>query len=284
MAVCGLPLVCKLWLLWGFSIKSASLVSASHRFSLTTLEYSPLQLHFLLLSLPLQFSAFTLGVFLTLSDPTDPSIYRHREAIAAGEVFDTSAYLVMCSVCNTCIQNKTKHCGICNRCVSDFDHHCHWLNNCIGGQNYRLFLCFLVTVDGSEVVVSAYSAWFLSSGFEAQFGERCRDYLGWSADSLVIALAVLVLVIALAFVSGVTWLLAVHLWLRQIKHMTTYEYLTSHKKSEVRYIESSTGVSRLSEAPLDSSAPQRHPHRRNCTVVPVIEDNLESESASKTIK
>ena len=254
------------------------------RFSLESLAYSPLQLHFLLLSLPLQFTAVTLGAFLTLSDPTDSTIYRHRQALASGEPFDTSAYVLMCSVCAACIHTNSKHCGICNRCVSDFDHHCKWLNNCIGGRNYRLFLCLLLAVEGSEVVISGYAALFLSYGFEGQFGERCRDYLGWQGDYLVIALAVLVLIIALVFVSSVTWLLALHLWLRQIKHMTTHEYITSHFKAEVRYIESFTGVTRLSEAPLDSTAPQRHPYRQSCAVVPINEENLESESASKTIK
>lgn len=188
-------------------------------------------------------------------------------------------------MCGTCIQDNAKHCGICNRCVNDFDHHCKWLNNCIGGQNYPLFLSVLVSVDMSELVISIYAGLFLNYSFEGEFSERCKEYLGWSGDYLMITLVALSLVIALLFVSGVTWLLLTHFWLRKLKHMTTYQYITNHLKSEVRYIESTTGASRFSEAPLESPAPQRQPHRPNCAVVPMQAPTqiLEIESASKTL-
>jgi hypothetical protein len=137
----------------------------------------------------------------------------------------------------------------------------------------------------SELVISIYAGLFLNYSFEGEFSERCKEYLGWSGDYLMITLVALSLVIALLFVSGVTWLLLTHFWLRKLKHMTTYQYITNHLKSEVRYIESTTGASRFSEAPLESPAPQRQPHRSNCAVVPMREPAqfLEIESASKTL-
>jgi hypothetical protein len=53
--------------------------------------------------------------------------------------FDNSAYELFCEVCDSHVQNSSKHCGQCNRCVDGFDHHCRWLNNCIGKSNYQYF-------------------------------------------------------------------------------------------------------------------------------------------------
>jgi len=49
-------------------------------------------------------------------------------------------------VCDTFVEDTSKHCGVCNRCVNKFDHHCQYLNNCVGAKNYKLFFQLIVTV------------------------------------------------------------------------------------------------------------------------------------------
>ena len=63
------------------------------------------------------------------------------------------------------MSDSSKHCGSCNRCVAHFDHHCKWLNNCIGDSNYSLFVGFIGSLEGLEVVVFAATVWFISQYF-----------------------------------------------------------------------------------------------------------------------
>ena len=58
--------------------------------------------------------------------------------------FDTSAYHLKCSVCDSYVLDKSKHCLYCNRCVTQFDHHCIWINNDVGLLNYAGFVRMLV--------------------------------------------------------------------------------------------------------------------------------------------
>ena len=51
----------------------------------------------------------------------------------------------VCIICNTHVNNRSKHCGECNKCVAVFDHHCKWLNNCIGALNYKIFMILVST-------------------------------------------------------------------------------------------------------------------------------------------
>ena len=93
----------------------------------------------------------TLGVIVlaaraTRWDPTDVTIYRERQALIDGVLFNNEGLEYYCSSCDTHVQESSKHCGSCNRCVNDFDHHCKWLNNCIGGGNYPLFFKLIITV------------------------------------------------------------------------------------------------------------------------------------------
>lgn len=260
---------CRSWLCWGVSTNSLSQAVVSVLCCPALSEYSLCQLHFLICSASLQVLTILLGVSLSLSDPTDPTVYKHRKAMTEGKWFDMSSYTVMCSVCRTCVQTQSKHCGLCNRCVSGFDHHCRWFNNCIGKENYRVFIALVVTLTISEFTIFAYSVLFLKYAFEEDFSRRCDEYLGWSGDYLIISIAAFTLLVSLLVGLGVSSLLVTHIWLRQIKHMTAYDYQLTQLKSEVRYIASTTGVSHLSEAPLDALSPQRHPHLTDHSVVPM---------------
>lgn len=86
------------------------------------------------------------AVKATISDPSDPTIELHRIAQARGVRFDSSKYEYFCDVCDTFVEDSSKHCGACNRCVNKFDHHCKYLNNCVGAKNYHLFFRLIVTV------------------------------------------------------------------------------------------------------------------------------------------
>ena len=57
-----------------------------------------------------------------------------------------------CDVCQSCVQDSSKHCGACNRCTHGFDHHCRWLNNCVGSANYQYFFRLIVTVFLSSLL------------------------------------------------------------------------------------------------------------------------------------
>ena len=109
-----------------------------------------IQVSFFITSIFVVYFAYT----VTSSIPTDPLVFKQRymrkyqipqtEVIMVGG----KALELYCSVCDSYVQDSTKHCATCNRCCADFDHHCKWLNNCIGGSNYigfrKLTFAFLI--------------------------------------------------------------------------------------------------------------------------------------------
>ena len=54
---------------------------------------------------------------------------------------DLSKYCYKCYVKKS---KHSKHCIICNQCYENFDHHCYWINKCVAGNNYMIFLIFLL--------------------------------------------------------------------------------------------------------------------------------------------
>ena len=64
-----------------------------------------------------------------LADPTDRSVLYSRELLKKGIVPERGSRKFYCEVCESYVNERTKHCGSCNRCVELFDHHCKWLNN-----------------------------------------------------------------------------------------------------------------------------------------------------------
>ena len=114
---------------------------------MTTLSFSvPLVVICSLIYFVLSATVVVLAVKATATDPSDPTIELHRIAQARGERFDSSKYEYFCCVCDTFVEDNSKHCGSCNRCVNKFDHHCKYLNNCVGDKNYKLFFRLIVSV------------------------------------------------------------------------------------------------------------------------------------------
>ena len=74
----------------------------------------------------------------------------------------------MCQICDTHVNNRTKHCGDCNRCVAIFDHHCKWLNNCIGILNYKYFFSLVVVYLLHQLYLAAILSYMLSESLETK--------------------------------------------------------------------------------------------------------------------
>ena len=179
----------------------------------------------------LQLTVTVLGFITTKTDPTDPAVYAHREALALNQPFNTSVYPSMCTICKTSVHARAKHCGFCNRCVDHFDHHCKWLNNCIGRGNYSYFAFLITFLLLSELVFICFAAVFLDKVREDKFVRDCQDFAGWDCSVLIIALVCGALFVAALVSFGVANLIGLHIWLRTWKKMTTYEYIVSQKKT-----------------------------------------------------
>jgi len=241
-------------------VTSQALVSATCMSPLfeAHLSVATTQLLFSVLSGLLQCATLLLGLWLTYSDPTDPAVYAHRKALMQGyyaprTAFNTSPYPSMCTICNTGVHGNSKHCGFCNRCVQRFDHHCKWLNNCIGQQNYRLFIVLIVLLETSQLCFVGFACVFLSRTAEEGFQKRCWGYSGWNSGGLVIALVAVSMVTALFTAFGVVNLIVLHVWLRFVKHMTTYDYIISQRKAN-KYKSSVRDIQQGSEsAHMDNS-------------------------------
>lgn len=137
----------------------------------------------------------------------------------------------MCTICNTSVQVNSKHCGFCNRCVYRFDHHCKWLNNCVGQGNYRLFFVQIVVLELSELCFAGFACVFMSRAAQEGFQQRCLQYSGWNSEPFMLSLVAFSLLLSAITAFGVFNLLILHIWLRFIKQMTTYDYIISQKKA-----------------------------------------------------
>merc|ERR1711907_919199 len=72
-------------------------------------------------------------------DPIDPYVLCSEEELVG------VTGLLKCSACRSRVNKLSRHCLICDKCVVDYDHHCKWLNNCVGAENYRWFICLIVS-------------------------------------------------------------------------------------------------------------------------------------------
>lgn len=77
----------------------------------------------------------------------------------------------------------------------------------------------------------AFSAVFLSNIKTSDFERKCSEYSGWDSAGLIISLVSLGLLLAGITAVGVFNLLGLHIWLRLIKHMSTYDYIISQRKA-----------------------------------------------------
>jgi len=182
-----------------------------------------LQVVFLCLYSPTQFAVLVLGGVLTGWDPTDPVVYRHREALEIGTGFPEDQYSMICTACGTNVSAEAKHCSRCDRCVSSFDHHCKWLNNCIGECNYRSFCALLASL---WLCCTAQ----LTFALVALTQESEETVIQGSAEKTLLVLDAVLAGIALL---GVSHLSVFHVWLR-CKGLTTYEFIKRRRERRVQ--------------------------------------------------
>jgi len=108
-----------------------------------------------------------------------------------------------------------------------FDHHCKWLNNCIGARNYNLFLVLITSLELSQGWMFSWSLWLLLKAFDdMEWIERQSEgVFGRSQQGLVLVMVLINALFALVVSVAIGNLIALHLWLRKHKKMTTYEYI-----------------------------------------------------------
>ena len=141
----------------------------------------------------------------------------------------------VCTICKTFVKASAKHCGYCERCVDSFDHHCKWLNNCIGARNYRGFVGLVFTLVLSQGTYIGFVVAFLRLATREEFVERCREYTGWQAENFILAVVSCSGITAVVTGLCALLLLLFHLYLRLVKHMTTYEYVLVRRNKAGAY-------------------------------------------------
>lgn len=218
------------------------------------------------------------GLFLSLSDPTDPAVYREREARSRQQKQDYTDFNKICVKCETHVQFSSKHCSVCHRCVNDFDHHCKWLNNCIGGANYRQFGCLLISfamLTAVQVVTAAFS---LLQVLTPQSDERktAEKYY----NDIRVHFGAIGVLLSFAGISCVlvSQLGLFHIWLR-CKRMTTYEYVLKRRLQKDSIINKRYFENTFEPFVATSHNAPQHKIRRSPSVVP-LNDNSQSMGSS----
>jgi palmitoyltransferase len=208
----------------------------------------------------------SLGVYLTLSDPTDPIVYKEREARITRQKFDFTSYNKLCKKCETHVQSSSKHCNSCDRCVNDFDHHCKWLNNCIGKANYRPFAVLLVSFILLTAVQFLSALFSILQVMSGQSDERsaAEDYYSdvrvhYGACGSLLGLSAVPCVLTCQ-------LGLFHIWL-WTKKMTTYEYILKKRMAkDPNFI--NPNFENAFEPYIHKETEQPQNHRRMPVVIP----------------
>lgn len=132
---------------------------------------------------------------------------------------NTSRFEFICTICETYIQETSKHCRECNRCVEVFDHHCHWLNNCIGIANYRSFLWLVTLYLALSLFLLGISLHFLVLLYGPQ--RHLPIY--------IFVLTYILVVMNTLKVGALGHLLGLHVYLI-INNMTTFDYIMEQRE------------------------------------------------------
>jgi len=237
---------------------------------------------------------------VTKADPTDPVVYQHRLAkqnqySPPSEHFDSSRYASVCTICGTSVSNSSKHCGYCNRCVERFDHHCKWLNNCIGHTNYAQFTMLIGSLEVMELIIFVGSFWLLIQYFTQKdwLESHIQEAYGANIVELVFSCICVQTLIALLILIAIGNLIALHLWLRKCKKMTTFEYilhLRNHRNNTASSTGKTTFLSKIRESNANLSdiqllMPKRENLVRKCTqVMPEDKAGESSHEVDETIR
>lgn len=167
---------------------------------------------------------FILAYIATATDPSDIFLKKRK---LNQEVLECEIGQSICTICNSTVDNLSKHCGICNKCIDHFDHHCKWLNNCIGVQNYRYFISLLwvLFVNMLVQIIFAILLFF-------EYNNNQYDYFNRVDNPKVyIALTAITFVESLLVTIGVVYLISFHSYIK-CKGMTTFDFIIMKREEK----------------------------------------------------
>jgi len=143
-----------------------------------------------------------------------------------------------------------------------------------------MFLWLISLLDVSELVFLVYCCVFFSEARNEDFDSHCADYTGWQSSGLILTFTGLAFILALLIVIGVTNLIILNFWLRQIKHMTTYEYIVMQRKAAAKYKDGSTVNQNEADQHLSmSQVPLVRGHLRTNPIMPLPLMSSEGKTA-----
>ena len=100
-----------------------------------------------------------------------------------------------------------------------------------------MFLVLITVLDASEIAFLVFGCLFYKRAAGDEFKDRCVEFAGWDARELILSFVSLSMLFATLTTIGITNLIILNVWLRQCKHMTTYEYIILQRKAAAKYKE-----------------------------------------------
>lgn len=129
-----------------------------------------------------------------------------------------------CDSCGTVRAPRVVHCSSDDVDMERFDHHCPWLGCCVAKRNYKIFLCFLVSLSTAVLgvigVSIAHLALYTLDDYNTS-NDLNRSVRTSLAGNIPVAIVCGISVIFMWFIVGLT---AYHIFLAT-HAMTTYEHI-----------------------------------------------------------